>query len=84
MDAKTFDDAVANLDALIDQAVDDAEPIIITRTGKPAAVLISLDEWNSIQTTLHLLRSPTNRRRLEESMRDADAGRGVERPLAAE
>ena len=75
MDAKTFDDAVAQLDQLMDQASDNAEPIVITRTGKPAAVLVSLDEWNSLQEMLNLVRSPVNRARLNEAMRDADAGK---------
>ena len=73
MDAKTFDDAVAQLDQLMDQASDNAEPIVITRTGKPAAVLVSLDEWNSLQEMLNLVRSPANRARLNEAMRDANS-----------
>jgi antitoxin YefM len=81
MDAKTFEDAVATLDRLMDQASDNAEPIVITRTGKPAAVLVSLDEWNSLQEMLNLARSPVNRARLNEAIRDADAGKSVEREL---
>jgi antitoxin YefM len=81
MDAKTFEDAVGKLDQLMDQASDNAEPIVITRTGKPAAVLVSLDEWNSLQEMLNLARSPVNRARLDQAMRDADAGKAVEREL---
>jgi antitoxin YefM len=83
MDAKTIDDARKNLDQLMDQAADNAEPIIITRTGKPAAVLVSLDEWNNLQATLELIRSPTNRDRLNRALRDADAGKAVVRELVA-
>ena len=82
MDAKTFEDAVKSLDVLMDQAADNAEPIVITRTGKSAAVLISLDEWNAIQTMLALTRSPANRARLDAAIRDADAGKAMERELA--
>ncbi len=78
MDAKTIDDARKNLDQLMDQAADNAEPIIITRTGKSAAVLVSLDEWNNLQATLELVRSPANRDRLNRAMRDADAGRSFD------
>jgi antitoxin YefM len=81
MDAKTFEDAVAQLDQLMDQASDNAEAIVITRTGKPAAVLVSLDEWNSLQEMLNLARSPVNRARLDQAVRDADAGKAVEREL---
>ena len=83
MDAKTFEDAVNHLDQLMDQAADNAEPIVITRTGKPAAVLVSRDEWNSIQEMLTLSRSPANRARLDSAIRDADAGKAVERQLVA-
>ena len=84
MDAKTFEDAVAQLDRLMDQAADNAEPIVITRTGKPAAVLVSLDEWNSLQEMLNLVRSPVNRARLNEAMRDSAAGKAAERELIGE
>jgi antitoxin YefM len=83
MDAKTFDDAVAHLDTLMDQAADNAEPIVITRTGKSAAVLVSLDEWNSLQEMLNLVRSGKSRERLSAAIRDADAGRATERELVA-
>ena len=83
MDAKSFEDALAQLDQLMDQAADNAEPVIITRTGKPAAVLVSLDEWNNLQEMLNLIRSPANRIRLGRAMRDADAGKTVERELVA-
>ena len=81
MDAKTFEDAHRQLDQLMDQAVDSAEPIIITRTGKAAVVLLSLDEWNSLQEMLLLARSPANRERLHRAIQDAEAGRAVEREL---
>ena len=56
---------------------------MITRTGKPAAVLVSLEEWNAIQTMLALSRSPTNLARLDAAIRAADAGKAVERELVA-
>ena len=83
MDAKSFEDAVKILDQLMDQAADNAEPIVITRTGKPAGVLVSLDEWNNIQEMLSLCRSPINRARLDEAIRDADQGKALECELVA-
>ena len=81
MDAKTYDDAVRQLDQLMDRACDDAEPIVITRTGKPAVVLLSLDEWNAMREMLGLARSPKTRERLERAIRGAEAGQAVEREL---
>ena len=75
MDAKTLNDAKADLERLMDKAVEDHEPVIITRDGKPAVVLVSLADWNSQQATDYLARSPANRKRLARSIRDANKGR---------
>ena len=42
---------------------------------------VSLDEWNSLQEILNLVRSPVNRARLNEAMRVTDAGKAVEHEL---
>lgn len=40
-------DAKANLSAVIDEAID-GEPCVITRHGKPEAVLMSFTEWQRL------------------------------------
>lgn len=84
MDAKTLEDALPQIEQLMDQAVDNAEPIVVSRTGKAAVVLVSLDEWNRLQEMALLARSPLNRERLNRAIRDAEAGSAVERQLAGE
>jgi antitoxin YefM len=70
-------EARQNFAALLDSVVDDAEEVVIHRSGgKGDVVVISLDEWNSIKETEYLLRSPANAARLRRAIADLDAGRG--------
>ncbi len=69
-----------NLASMIDGVVEDHEPVVITRDrGKPAAVLMSLDDFASYEETRYLLQSPANAARLIEAVRDLEAGKGHER-----
>jgi antitoxin YefM len=71
-----------NLAAMIDQAEADREPLLITREGgKPSAVLISLEDYASLEETRHLLASPKNARRLRESIAELEGGGGADREL---
>jgi len=66
-----------NLAAMLDRVAADHEPVVITRDkGKPAAVLMSLEE------TRYLLRSPANAERLLGSISELEQGKGSERSLA--
>ncbi len=72
-----------NLATMIDRVNDDHEPLIVTRDGgKSAAVVISLEDFASLEETLHLLRSPRNSERLLEAVEALDRGEGAERTLA--
>lgn len=82
MRAKSISDFRKNIAADIDAAVEDHVPLIITRPGgKEAAVVMSLEDFNSWQETAYLLSSPANAERLRRSISDLDAGKGVERKL---
>ena len=72
-----------NLAAMLDRVTADREPVVITRDkGKPAAVLMSLEDFASYEETRYLLRSPGNAERLLASIGDLDQGKGSEHPLA--
>jgi antitoxin YefM len=74
----------ANLSAVMDQVNDDHEPVIVTRTrGKPV-VLVSLEDWASMDETTYLLSSPKNAERLLEAVRGLKAGEGEARDLIEE
>lgn len=61
----------------------DHEPLIITRDhGKPAAVLMSLEDYASFEETSYLLKTPRNAERLLESVAELDSGQGSEHELA--
>lgn len=76
MDVITYTDARNSLKDVMDRAIHDRDPVIITRRKGEAAVLMSLEDYNSIAETLHLLRSPANARRLMESIARLEAGEG--------
>jgi len=73
-----------HLASMLDAVNDDREPLLVTRQGGAAAVVMSADEYAAIETTLHLLRSPANIRRLRESIDELDRGEGTERQLVAD
>ena len=82
MRATTYSEFRKNLAANLDRVNDDCEPVIITRgRGKPAAVLMSLEEFSSYEETNFLLRNPKNAQYLRESIAEMEAGGGTERTL---
>jgi antitoxin YefM len=83
MDAITYTSARARLADTMDKVCEDHEPVIITRNGgEQAVVMMSLDDYKSLEETAYLLRSPKNARRLFESIASLEAGKGRERKLA--
>lgn len=81
MDVLTFSETRANLKSVMDQVVDDHAPVIVARKRGQAVVIMSLEDWNATNETLHLLSNPENARRLRKSIAQLDAGNGVEREL---
>lgn len=82
MNAISVTELRKNLAAAIDRVTADHDYTIITREGgKPAAVLMSLEDFASWQETEYLLRSPANRKALLESIAELEAGGGQVRDL---
>jgi len=63
------------------QTVEDRAPVLITRQNGESCVLMSLEEYNSLEETAYLLRSPKNARRLMDSIESLKSGKGVEREI---
>ena len=65
----------------IDYVCDNSEPVLITRGNKPAAVLLSLDDFNSYEETAYLMSNPVNSKRLLESLEELKSGKGIKMDL---
>lgn len=81
MDVMTYTDARASLKDAMDRVIHDRVEVVVTRKNREAIVMISLDEYNAIQETLHLQKSPENVRRLHASIAQLNAGNGAERDI---
>ena len=81
MNVVNFSDARNNLKDVIDRVVQDADVTVITRRDAPNAVLMSLDHYNSLLETVHLLSSPANAAHLARSLTQLRAGPDQARDL---
>ncbi|MBB1467907.1 type II toxin-antitoxin system prevent-host-death family antitoxin [Pseudoalteromonas sp. SG41-5] len=81
MDAISYTAARANLASTMAQVCDDHAPIIITRKSESPVVMMSLEDYNAMQETTYLLRSPANVRKLLESIAELEQGKGTQREL---
>ena len=78
----SFSESRANYARTLDSVVDDREEVIVTRSGRESVVIVSLDEYRSLQETAYLLRNPENAARIINSIDRLESGAGAERPLA--
>jgi antitoxin YefM len=76
MTAITYTAARANLAKTMDRVVDDHDPIIITRNSEQSVVLLSLDDYQALEETAFLLRTPANATRLLASIQQLNSGKG--------
>ena len=68
-------EARASLSELLDQVEDRHEHVVITRNGRPAAVVVSPEEWEAIEETLEILQDEETLAALRESEGDVKADR---------
>lgn len=77
----SYSEARQNLSATMMKTVEDHAPILITRQNGEACVLMSLEEYNSLEETAYLLRSPANAKRLMNAIESLKAGEGKEKDI---
>lgn len=76
MPETTYTFARAHLAELCDRAVDDREAIIIKRRNGRDVALVAAEELSAMETTIQLLSSPANARRLFDALESAERGEG--------
>ena len=80
----SYTQARATLARTMTRVCQDRAPVLITRQNEESVIMMSLSDYESLEETAHLLRSPRNARRLLESIEELEAGRGKARLLADE
>jgi antitoxin YefM len=81
MTAISYTAARENLAATMDKVCDDHAPIVITRNREQAVVMMSLADYEALEETAYLLKSPKNAKRIMSAVAQLDAGKGVVRAV---
>jgi antitoxin YefM len=82
MEAITYTSARQNLAKTMEKVCRDHAPVIITRNSENSVVIMSLEDYEALEETAYLLRSPKNTSRLMESITQLENGKGTEKELA--
>ncbi len=78
MEPVSFTEFRQNLARHLDAVAESGQNLVVTRQGKASVVVMTLEEFEGWQETVHLLSSPANAVRLLRSVQDADEGKFVE------
>ena len=81
MQVVSFSEARESFKAVLDRVESDADVTLITRRNSQSAVVMSLDTYNSLMETVHLLRSSANAAHLQRSLEQAERGELLRHPL---
>ena len=71
----SFTEARNGLKSVLDHVVNDADYTVITRRDSEDAVVMSMDHYNSLMETVHLLKSPANAAHLSKSIEQYNSGK---------
>ena len=84
MRTMTYSESRQRYAEVLDSVVDDREGVVITRSGRESAVILSLEDYESLRETAYLMRSPANARRLLDAMERLEAGQSQAHELLLE
>jgi antitoxin YefM len=82
MDAISYTNARSNLAKTMEKVCEDHDPVIITRRNENSVVMMSLEDFQALEETAYLLRSPKNARHLLEAIGQLESDDGTERELS--
>ncbi len=69
-----YTDAKDQLLGLMDAASNDREPIVITRPGSGNVVMMAMEEYEAMESTLHLYTTRSNAEQIQQSLEDYAKG----------
>lgn len=81
MEITTYTKFRQNLKSFLDQVFLKHTPLFVTRTNGEDVVVLSKSDYESMQETFYLLKSPKNAERLLKGIKEFENGQGQERNL---
>lgn len=84
MEAITYSHTRQHLAEIMNKVSDDRAPVLITRQSRNPVVMMSLQDFNALEETAYLLRSPKNAKRLMESIEQLVTQGGTQRELVTD
>ena len=79
MEAITYTTVRQNLAKTMEKVCKDRVPVIVTHKTSNSVVIMSLEDYEALEETAYLLRSPKNTRRLIESIAQLENDKGTEK-----
>lgn len=84
MQVTSYSDFRKNMKKYMDEAIDDMEEIIISRSGNRNVVVLSQEEYDNLKENQHVLGSKKNRAWLDESIAQMKSGQASNHELIDE
>lgn len=84
MEAVSYSHTRQHLADIMNKVTEDRAPVLITRQNGNSVVMMSLQDFNALEETAYLLRSPKNAKRLIASIEQLVTQGGTQRELASD
>ena len=81
MEITSYSNFRQNLKGFMDSVLKNRAPLFITRTKGEDVVMLSKEDYESMEETLYLLSNPRNAERLAKGIQEYEEGKGIKRDL---